>query len=581
MESPSSASEDESGVAGASENHKDANSSTPSSSSKPASVRKDRLCPFCKQVFTSSSLGRHLDFFIRDKRPKLPDGVHDVDQIRKMRGAITRRHARTSAGLKREQQEHKNRSESVADVEAKTEAHSNSSSAHHTPNLLSHPPPPPPQQQQIQLQAHDAAHPPAQNHAPPNICEMSSLNRPSPSQNDTHHLASWTATGVINNLPPRMASGRFPRLLPRPDLQQPRPATSDADENDTARATELALRDVLDTLRQAITQETQKPIFDFDFLALSFPALCLSLLSPPPSLSSPFPMQTPSTWPTTGVPGRTQFEAGHEVIVGRLRALQAQSNTESQASAVMQPYFNHLNDAYRHWEAHSPPQQQNLWLLELVRTAAAERSSKMIIERRLEDLQHEVHSLRSQLEVAHQQHPLWPQNAPWPTATASRVASLAPLHMSSNTVQELIKSGIEAKSLDYESLISKWRPVAQTERRRPWPVSLPRTPTDSNVMPPLRSMSAAAHPPRNNSGSSAHTSPYTIPALKLVQEQSTYHQSRHGSARSSTQGEDIDAEYENEDEIMGDNDQTAQTQNIEQAERLHQHQAATVAGPAG
>jgi len=353
------------------------------------------------------------------------------------------------------------------------------------------------------------------------------------------------------------------------------------DENDNARATELALRDVLDTLRQAIAQETQKPIFDFDFLAMSFPALCLSLLSPPPTLSSPFPMHTPSTWPTTGVPGRTHFEAVHEVMVGRLRALQVQSTTESQASAVMQPYFNHLNDAYRHWEAHSPPQQQNLWLLELVRTVAAERSLKMTNERRLEDLQYEVQSLRSQLELAHQQHPLWSQNAPWPTPTASRAANMTSLHMSSKTVQELLHSGVDAKSWDYELLLSKWRPVAQTERRKPWPVSLPRTPTDSNVMPPLRSMSAAVHMPRNNSGSSAQTSPYTIPAVKLVQEQSTYEQSRNGSVRSSTQGEDIDGEYENEDETMGDNEQTVQTRNHEQAERLHQGQSATVDGSAG
>jgi len=66
-----------------------------------------------------------------------------------------------------------------------------------------------------------------------------------------------------------------------------------------------------------------------------------------------------------------------------------------------------------------------------------------------------------------------------------------------------------------------------------------------------------------------------------VQEQSTYEQSRNGSVRSSTQGEDIDGEYENEDETMGNNEQTVQTQTHEQAERLQQHQGVTVNGPAG
>ncbi len=52
---------------------------------------KDRKCPYCNQAFTSSSLGRHLDLYIKPKNPKVPDGVHDVDEIRKLRGGITRR----------------------------------------------------------------------------------------------------------------------------------------------------------------------------------------------------------------------------------------------------------------------------------------------------------------------------------------------------------------------------------------------------------------------------------------------------------------------------------------------------------
>ncbi|KAM7204920.1 hypothetical protein V8F20_003382 [Naviculisporaceae sp. PSN 640] len=55
---------------------------------------KDKKCPYCKQAFTSSSLGRHLDLFIKEKNPKPPDGVHDVEDIRKTRSAITRRRQR-------------------------------------------------------------------------------------------------------------------------------------------------------------------------------------------------------------------------------------------------------------------------------------------------------------------------------------------------------------------------------------------------------------------------------------------------------------------------------------------------------
>jgi hypothetical protein len=55
---------------------------------------KDKSCPFCHQAFTSSSLGRHLDLYIKEKNPKPPDGVHIVEEIRKLRGNITRRQAR-------------------------------------------------------------------------------------------------------------------------------------------------------------------------------------------------------------------------------------------------------------------------------------------------------------------------------------------------------------------------------------------------------------------------------------------------------------------------------------------------------
>ncbi|KAL2019206.1 hypothetical protein VTK56DRAFT_10006 [Thermocarpiscus australiensis] len=65
----------------------------PGESSTPKAV-KNKKCPYCNQAFTSSSLGRHLDLFIRETNPKAPDGVHDVEAIRKIRENITRRHPR-------------------------------------------------------------------------------------------------------------------------------------------------------------------------------------------------------------------------------------------------------------------------------------------------------------------------------------------------------------------------------------------------------------------------------------------------------------------------------------------------------
>jgi hypothetical protein len=76
---------------------------TESQSNTPkAGAPKDKNCPYCGQAFTSSSLGRHLDLYIKEKNAKPPDGIHDVDAIRKLRGGITRRQPRGSTGGRRE-----------------------------------------------------------------------------------------------------------------------------------------------------------------------------------------------------------------------------------------------------------------------------------------------------------------------------------------------------------------------------------------------------------------------------------------------------------------------------------------------
>ena len=57
---------------------------------------KDKECPFCRQYFTASSLGRHLDVFIKEKNAKPADDVHNVEDIKRLRAGITRRQPRQS-----------------------------------------------------------------------------------------------------------------------------------------------------------------------------------------------------------------------------------------------------------------------------------------------------------------------------------------------------------------------------------------------------------------------------------------------------------------------------------------------------
>jgi hypothetical protein len=107
-------------------------SSTPRSSTTETpqlKAAKDKNCPFCGQAFTSSSLGRHLDLYIRPKNPKTADGIHLVDEIRKLRGGITRRQAKGSISLPK-------RGDSVAS----TPAHKKQSVASEDSNTLVHSP---------------------------------------------------------------------------------------------------------------------------------------------------------------------------------------------------------------------------------------------------------------------------------------------------------------------------------------------------------------------------------------------------------------------------------------------------------
>ncbi|MCJ1474175.1 hypothetical protein MMC13_002833 [Lambiella insularis] len=192
----------------------DASVATPGSTAESGtpvkpSASKDRSCPYCHTYFTSSSLGRHLDLFIKEKNPKPPDGIHDIEQIRRSRGNITRRQARTSS--------------------ARREG-STSSSTKPTP-------------------FHDQRSPSiARHHTNGDHSVRTPLTR--------GNRAGWEATGVINDIPPattrdaRFDIRREPQRRPlnKTDITQRKQAVEDRDRGHAA---ELALKEVLDSLKVA------------------------------------------------------------------------------------------------------------------------------------------------------------------------------------------------------------------------------------------------------------------------------------------------------------------------------------------
>lgn len=175
------------------------------------STPKDRNCPYCNQPFTSSSLGRHLDLYIKPHNPKPPDGIHDVEEIRKVRGSVTRRQPRSSA---------------------KRDSSTPGSTAPAAPDPYSR-----------------------SNESP-----VGTMRSPMFKVSDRMGLGAlnWQATGVINDLPARKATnlqessdarreGAYHRRQ-KIDRQQ---RLRTADEIESGLAAELALKEVLWTLKDA------------------------------------------------------------------------------------------------------------------------------------------------------------------------------------------------------------------------------------------------------------------------------------------------------------------------------------------
>ena len=180
--------------------------STADSGKKPAV--KNTKCKYCGTPFTTSSLGRHLDLYIRDKNPKPPDGLHNVDEIRQMRGNVTRRHARSST--KREGSTPSNpKATPIRDQRSPSTALQQNGKTHMDGGQL-----------------------PAQ------------WNR-----------AAWQATGVINGLPSvsRSSPSRSVSRTEGPRSTRLDIAVKEAavEERDRALAVELALKEVLGSLRAA------------------------------------------------------------------------------------------------------------------------------------------------------------------------------------------------------------------------------------------------------------------------------------------------------------------------------------------
>ncbi|RMZ86253.1 hypothetical protein DV737_g69, partial [Chaetothyriales sp. CBS 132003] len=230
----------------------------------------------------------------------------------------------------------------------------------------------------------------------------------------------WQSTGVITD--PAVLNRKRPYSSFATDLNP----TSVAD---TARALELALREVLDSLRAASKHLTPPPSpFSFDITTQTFPSLCLQLLPTPPTLFQAAPFATFGSCPISP-PGPDQLAAvraklSHTIDQWKWNALRLAQPTTSniadeadflshQAASWTETSLKHLETSYQNWMSRPPDARALLWSTELLRAFQSQKDRVCAIEEDMERLQQEANQLQQQVE--HLSLCQWPREmAQWP-----------------------------------------------------------------------------------------------------------------------------------------------------------------------
>lgn len=481
--------------------------SSPSSSprdSAPASAGpkalKDRTCPFCHQPFTSSSLGRHLDLYIKPKNPKPSDGLHLVDEIRRIRGAITRRQPKRSSRPDRERDSWRR--------EARSEA---SATPAETPVASDRIEP--------ARSVVKAASPTGRSVVRAPTTTKGSSNA---SPNFVNH-ASWQATGVINDIPRQTPSqdaagkdieGWIPRIREiqydsglesrsqRTRLASDGPASSRSrdpsarwqEQAETGRAMEMALREVLDSIVAADKQPRSLSIFDdVDFCTLSFPALCLAILPAPSTLFSTTPFPSGESW-DTNPPGSRQRDGIRRLLADRINERRAVDGYDSVLHSIGFTHNSHLEIAFDYWCQMSDAERSATWTLEILRSFTRERQAHEEVKVQLAYADQRVSHLESEFERL--------SRCQLPREGLLRPPNTVPV--SPPTMAHLRRSRTAAGEVDFDAdaLIERWRGAVRS-------VARPTANPSSSALAQPHYATSAMRPSNSGSGE-----PGTMPLIE-------------------------------------------------------------------
>lgn len=360
---------------------------------------KDKNCPFCQQAFTSSSLGRHLDLYIKPKNPKAPDGIHIVEEIRKIRGGVTRRQSKGPL-----------RRNTSASVGTPTAAHRRSSVSEDAESSMRSPPSQRDGPQLGRTRAWNALWdaPDAMNDVSMGRGELGRRQEGGGEVEDSRSGSRRTVT----------RQGLKQQFESKHRLQ---------DALDRAKAAELALRELISSWRAAKHQsDLRSTPFDFDPLSLDFPALTLQCLEPPPTLFSSTQHPTPTSWSITP-PGQRQQEALCAYFAKEFRKWKATCTATTKAiiddgtcaspapslkpnvddavhqamevvGSLEEKVYEHIQNSFKVWAALTQEQRTRLWIVELARGVGRKQKDIDKLTQAQQSMRQENANLRSQIE---------------------------------------------------------------------------------------------------------------------------------------------------------------------------------------
>ncbi|MCJ1316504.1 hypothetical protein MMC15_001825, partial [Xylographa vitiligo] len=242
------------------------------------------------------------------------------------------------------------------------------------------------------------------------------------------------------------------------------------EERDRGRAAELALKEVLDSVKAANERVAPRAPFAFDFFGESFPSLCFRCLTCPTIISNSRLVPNNLSWPVD-VPGPSQLENIRQRISTHVQWWRSQRRAAaalrtSDLSVVDDKHLGTLDEAkeeqrhndyliraYNAWNDLPETEKQDIWHTESMRAFAREQREHGETHIKLVRIEQEAANLRLQLERLNEcQQPreflLFPPNQ----LKVSREAATIVAENSADT------------SLDFDKLVDKWKSRVQSGR---------------------------------------------------------------------------------------------------------------------